>query len=58
LKDKLVEYEDKAFCAGDKKTEGVIKTMITEETVQIELKAKDVLAFRNHIRLLISFIHE
>ena len=58
LKDKLVVYADEAFWAGDKKAEGVLKAMITEDTIQIEMKGKDVLTFRNHIRLLISSNHE
>ena len=32
--------------------------MITEDTIQIEMKGKDVITFRNHIRLLISSNHE
>jgi len=58
LKDKLLVYADEAFWAGDKKAEGVLKAMITEETIQIEVKGKDVLTLRNHIRLLISSNHD
>lgn len=54
LKDKLVVYADEAFWAGDKKAEGVLKAMITEDTIQIEMKGKDVITFRNHIHLLVS----
>jgi hypothetical protein len=54
LKDKLVVYADEAFWAGDKKAEGVLKAMITEDTIQIEMKGKDVITFRNHIRLLVT----
>jgi hypothetical protein len=54
LKDKLVVHADEAFWAGDKKGEGVLKAMITEDTIQIEMKGKDVVTFRNHIRLIIS----
>lgn len=54
LKDKLVVYADEAFWAGDKKAEGVLKAMITEDTIQIEMKGKDVITFRNHIRLMVS----
>ena len=54
LKDKLVVYSDEAFWAGDKNGEAVLKAMITEDTIQIEMKGKDVLTFRNYIRLLIS----
>jgi hypothetical protein len=54
LKDKLVVHADEAFWAGDKKAEGVLKALITEETIQIEMKGKDVVTFRNHIRLIVS----
>ena len=54
LKDKLVVYADEAFWAGDKRAEGVLKAMITEETIQVEMKGKDVITFRNHIRLMVS----
>ena len=32
--------------------------MVTEETIQIEIKGKDVLTFRNYIRLLVSSNHD
>jgi len=54
----LVVYADEAFWAGDKKAEGVLKSMITEDTIQIEMKGKDVITFRNHIRLLVSSNHD
>ena len=44
MRDKLVVYADEAFWAGDKKAEGVLKAMITEDTIQIEMKGKDVVA--------------
>ncbi len=58
LKDKIVVYADEAFWAGDKRAEGVLKALITEDTIQIEMKGKDVITFRNYIRLLISSNHE
>ena len=57
LKDKIVVYADEAFWAGDKKAEGVLKALITEDTQQIEMKGKDVFTVQNHIRLLISSNH-
>ena len=54
LKDKLIVYADEAFWAGDKKGEGVLKALITEGTIQIEMKGKDVLTFKNYIRLMVS----
>ena len=54
FKDKLIVSADEAFWAGDKKAEGVLKSLITEDTIQIEMKGKDVITFRNHIRLIVS----
>ena len=50
----LVIYADEAFWAGDKASEGVLKAMITEETVFIEMKGKDAIPFDNYARLLIA----
>jgi len=58
LKDKVLVYANEAFWAGDKKSEGVLKAMITEDTIQIEMKGKDVITFRNHIRLMVSSNNE
>ena len=58
LKDKLLVHADEAFWAGDKKAEGVLKALITEDTIQIEMKGKDVVTFRNHIRLIVSSNNE
>jgi len=58
LKDKLIVHADEAFWAGDKKAEGVLKALITEDTIQIEMKGKDVVTFRNHIRLIVSSNNE
>ncbi|MBK18787.1 MAG: hypothetical protein CMM52_08110 [Rhodospirillaceae bacterium] len=58
LKDKLLVHADEAFWAGDKKAEGVLKALITEDTIQIEMKGQDVVPFRNHIRLIVSSNNE
>ena len=54
LKDKLVVHADEAFWAGDKKAEGVLKSPITEDTIQIEMKGKDLVTFKNYMRLIVS----
>jgi hypothetical protein len=50
----LILFADEAFWAGDKKAEGVLKGMVTEDTIAIEPKGKDVFHIKNHIRLLIA----
>lgn len=54
LKDKLVVFADEAFWAGDKKSEGVLRALVTEDTLQIEMKGKDVLTMRNYIHLMVA----
>ncbi len=54
LKDKLVVHADETFWAGDKKAEGVLKSLITEDTIQIEMKGKDLVTFKNYMRLIVS----
>lgn len=57
LKDKLLVFADEAFWAGDKSSEGVLKAMITEDTIPIEFKGKDVISLPNYLRLLVSTNH-
>ena len=54
LMNALIVFADEAFWAGDKAAEGVLKGMVTEDTVSIEPKGKDVFHIKNHIRLLIA----
>jgi hypothetical protein len=54
LKDCLLLFADEAFWAGSKSEEGSLKSLITEPTLAIEPKGKDVFHVRNHIRLIIS----
>ena len=58
LKDALIVFADEAFWAGDKNAEGVLKAMVTEEEIHIELKGKDTIRVRNHIRLMIASNHD
>jgi hypothetical protein len=58
LKDALVVFADEAFWAGDKTAEGVLKGMVTEDTIAVEFKGRDVIFVRNYIRLLIASNHD
>lgn len=54
LRDALVLFADEAFFAGDKKHESVLKTIITERTIQIEAKGVDVQTQPNYIHLIMA----
>ena len=54
LKDCLLLFADEAFFAGDKQHESPLKTIITEDTRQVEYKGKDVLQFPNYTRLMMA----
>jgi hypothetical protein len=47
-------FADEAFWAGDKQSEGTLKTLITDEFRVIEIKGKDAFQVRNFTRLLIA----
>lgn len=51
-------YADEAFWAGDKTGESTLKTLITEDRLQIEGKGVDVVQAPNCIGLLISSNHD
>ena len=38
LRDKLLVFADEAFWAGDKRAEGALKALVTEDTMPIEMK--------------------
>jgi hypothetical protein len=54
LIDCVLLFADEAFWAGDKSSEGALKTLITEEYRAVEIKGKDVFQARNFTRLLIA----
>lgn len=54
LRSILLLQAEEAFWAGDKAAEGVLKDMITSDTLRIEFKGKDILPVRNCIRLLVT----
>lgn len=54
LENKLLLFADEAFWAGDKDGEGLIKALVTEDTIQIERKYMDVKSQKNFIRLIVA----
>jgi 5S rRNA maturation endonuclease (ribonuclease M5) len=52
LKDKLLVFCNEAIWGGDKKAEGVIKGMITDDNITVEPKGKEAFSITNHIRLI------
>lgn len=53
-KDKLLVFADEAFWAGNKQAEGVLKGLVIEGTLSIEMKGVDVGKFPNFIRLILA----
>ncbi len=58
LKDALVVFADESFWADAKSDESVLKAMITEDTIPIEPKGKDVFEVKNHINLIMASNNE
>lgn len=54
LRDVVLLFADEAFFAGDKRHESVLKTLITEETLNIEAKGIDMEASPNYIHLIMA----
>ena len=54
LRDVVLLFADEAFFAGDKKHEGILKTLITEETITIEAKGVDAEAAPNYVHLIMA----
>lgn len=54
LKSCILCFCDEGFWAGDKAAEGVLKGLITEDTLMIEPKGKDVFTIQNHVNLIIA----
>lgn len=55
---KILVLAEEAFWAGDKQAEGVLKDLVTGDTINIEQKGVDVQQSRNLIRLMITSNHE
>lgn len=58
LKDVLFLFVDEGYWAGDKSNEGSLKGLITEDTLAIESKGKDVVSIKNHINLCLASNNE
>jgi hypothetical protein len=54
LKDTLLLFGDEAVWGGDKSTESILKQLITEPTMIIEMKGKDVFEVRSFLRLMLA----
>ena len=54
LKDILMLFGDEAVWGGDRSTESIVKQLITEPSMIIEMKGKDVFAVRSFLRLMLA----
>ncbi len=54
LKDTLMLFGDEAVWGGDRKTESILKQLITEPNMIIEMKGKDVFEVRSYLRLMLA----
>ena len=54
LRDALVVFGDEAFFAGDKKHEGVLKMLITEDQIPVEQKGIDVAPAANFTHIIMA----
>jgi hypothetical protein len=54
LRDCIFLFADEAMWAGDKKAEGTLKALITEPTMVIEGKGKDVVVAKNHLHIAMA----
>ncbi len=57
LKDCLLAFVDEGFWAGDKTAEGVLKGLITEDTMMVESKGKDAFEVKNHMSVIMASNH-
>ena len=58
LRDCVFLFADEAFYAGDKKHEGVLKMIVTEDTMAIESKGVDIETATNCLHLMMASNHE
>lgn len=54
LRDCILLFADEAVWGGDVKAEGELKRLITEPTIQIEAKGKDVVTARNMLHVVMA----
>lgn len=53
MMDKIVIQANEAIWGGEKKNEGVLKTLVTDRTRKYEFKGKDIIQANNYSRLII-----
>ncbi len=58
MKDKCLLFADEAFWAGDKTAEGKLKSMITEPTINVEMKGKDAYSIKNNLHMIFATNNE
>jgi hypothetical protein len=58
LKDILFLFVDEGFWAGDKSSEGILKGLITEDTISIEQKGRDTFTIKNNVNLAMASNNE
>jgi len=58
LRTAVMIFADEAFFAGDKKNEGSLKALITEETVAIEPKGIDIVMGKNRTHIIMATNNE
>jgi len=54
LKNILLLHANEAICQGDKVSEGVLKGIITDPTIPVEYKGKDIIDVPNYKRLIVA----
>lgn len=54
LADALLLFADEAIWAGDKQGEGALKALITEPTLAIERKGREIMTVRNLVHLMMA----
>lgn len=54
LKDTLLIFGDEAVWGGDRSTESILKQMISEPTMLVEMKGKDVFEIKNYLRIMLA----
>jgi len=54
LKDTLLLFGDEAVWGGDRSTESILKQLITEPSMIIEMKGKDVFEVKSYLRLILA----
>lgn len=54
LRDKILVFADESFFAGDKASEGTLKSLITEDTIVCEPKGVNAFSVKNYMRIVMA----